>query len=89
MGTNTITTGCFSSAAVRTVQKGSATNSANGTQTVTITAVDTSRAFLSFSARHSSNRPVASQLRGRLASSTAVEFVRVTDETTPAAIVVE
>lgn len=75
--------GCFPSA---TVQSGTASNTANGTQTVTISSVDTSKAFLLFSTRHNSNRPVGSVLGGQIASSTTIEFVRVTNEGSPSAI---
>ncbi len=89
VGSNTFATAaCFSGAAVNTVQKGTATNTANGTQTVTITAVDTSKAFVTFTTRHNSDRPVGSTVRVRLASSTSLEIVRVTDESVPATIVV-
>lgn len=77
---------CFSRA---TTQNGTATSSANGTTTVTISNVDPAKAFLLFSTRHSSNRPVASSLRGRLASGTSLEFVRVTDESSPVAMTIE
>lgn len=42
-----------------------------------------------FNTRHDSNRPVGSMMRGRIASSTSVEFVRVTDEATPVAITIQ
>ena len=75
------TTACFDRA---TVQSGTATSSANGTITVAISAVTPARSFLMFSTRHSSNRPVGSMVRGRIATSTSLEFVRVTDEASPA-----
>ncbi|MGE3166825.1 MAG: IPT/TIG domain-containing protein, partial [Planctomycetota bacterium] len=62
------------------VQSGTATSTANGTVTVNIAAVDPSRAFLIFQTRHNSNRPVGSMLRGRIATATTIEFVRVTNE---------
>ena len=70
-------------AEVAGVQHGSAVSSGNGTVTVPITAVDPTKSFLMFSSRHSNNRPVGSMVRGRLASPTSLEFVRVTDETAP------
>jgi hypothetical protein len=70
-------------------QSGTATSSANGTTAVTITAVDPAKAFLLFSTRHSLDRPVAAQLRGRIASSTGLEFVRVTDEGSPVTVTIE
>jgi len=74
---------CFPSA---TVQSGTASNTANGTQTIGISSIDTTKAFLLFSTRHSSNRPVGAMLGGQIASATTIEFVRVTNEGVPAAI---
>ncbi|WDT77125.1 MAG: hypothetical protein MPW16_07865 [Candidatus Manganitrophus sp.] len=63
------------------VQSGIATVSINGTVTVNIpSAVVPARSFLIFNARHNSNRPVGSYVRGRIASATTLEFVRVTNE---------
>jgi hypothetical protein len=75
---------CFTR--VESFQKGTTSNAVNGTTTVTISSVNPARAFLIFNTRHSSNRPVGSMLRGRLASATTVEFARVTDEPTPSTI---
>src|SRR6266480_7651710 len=72
------TAACFH-AQFKDVQRGTATSTANGTTTVTITAVDPTKAFLLFSTRSSSNRPVGTVMRGRLASATTLEFIRVTD----------
>jgi hypothetical protein len=72
-----------------TVQSGTTTNAVNGTTTVTITAVDPARSFLLFSTRHNSNRPVGSQIGGRLASSTSVQFIRVTDQAPPNTITIQ
>lgn len=70
------------SATLSGVQSGTATSTGNGTTSVTITAVDPTKAFLVFQTRHSSNRPPGSMIRGRLnGAGTAVEFVRVSDET--------
>lgn len=80
VGTNSFTTAaCW--AAVNTLQKGTATSSANGTVTVAISSVDMTKAFLLFNVRSNSNRPVGSIVNGRIASSTTLEFSRVTDET--------
>jgi hypothetical protein len=79
-------TDCFYRA---TTQNGTASNATNGTTTVTITAVDPTKAFLMFTSRHNSNRPVGSALRGRIASATSIEFVRVTDEGSPTTIGIE
>jgi hypothetical protein len=72
-----------SAAILSSLQQGTTTSTANGTVTVTITAVDTTKSFLVFQARHNSNRPVGSQLQGRIASATTIEFIRVTDEGAP------
>jgi len=72
-----------------TVQSGSTTNAANGTTTVTISSVDPTKAFLLFNLRSNSNRPVASEVGGRIASATSLEFIRVTDEATPATITIQ
>lgn len=66
-----------------TVQSGTASISSNGgtnTLTVPIASVDPSKAFLIFQSRHNGNRPVNSMVRGRIASATSLEFVRVSDE---------
>lgn len=71
------------------VQSGTTTSTANGVKAVTITAVAPAKAFLLFSTRHDSNRPVGSEVSGRIANSTTLEFTRSTDETTPVTITVE
>ena len=73
--------GAVGAAEVANVYSGTASSWGNGTVTVAIPAVDTTKSFLMFHTRHASNRPVGSMLRGRIASSTSVEFVRVTNET--------
>jgi len=72
-----------------TVQSGSTTSVANGVQAVTITAVDPAKAFLLFSTRHNLNRPVGSEVSGRIANSTTLEFNRGTDEASPVTIAIE
>ena len=72
-----------------TLQKGSTTSTANGTRTVTITAVNTSRAFLIFTSRSNLNRPVVSQIGGRIASATTIEFIRNTNEASPVTVTIE
>ncbi len=70
------------SATLNQVQSGTAISSGNGTTSVSITAVDPGKSFLMFQTRSSSNRPPGSTVRGRInAAGTAVEFVRVTNET--------
>ena len=76
---------CFRRA---TVQSGTLTSTANGSVTATITAVDDTKAFLLFSTSSNLNRPPGSEVKGRLASATSVEFSRVTDETVPATITI-
>ena len=72
----------------RTLQHGTTAVNANGTTAVPISSVTTTSAVLLFTLRSDSNRPVGSTVRGRLASSTSVEFVRTTDEASPAPITV-
>ncbi|MDQ1651830.1 MAG: hypothetical protein QOI35_1030, partial [Cryptosporangiaceae bacterium] len=84
---NSLTSSCFS-ASVNTVQSGTATNTANGTQTVTITSVDTTKAFLQFTSSSNLNRPVGSSIGGRIATATTIQFIRSTDEVTPATITI-
>ena len=77
----------FSAAASWTaVQSGTASISSNGgtnTLTVPITSVDPSKSFLIFQSRHNGNRPVNSMIRGRVATATSLEFVRVSNEVAP------
>jgi beta-xylosidase-like protein len=79
--------GCFQ-ARVNQVLTGQTTSSANGTVTVVIAAVDPTKSFLMFGTRHNLNRPVGSEVRGRIASSTSLEFVRVTNEGAPVTITI-
>jgi hypothetical protein len=74
------------SALLSSIQTGTTFSTSAGTVTVPITSVDTTRSFLVFQMRSSSNRPVASYFRGRLESATSVEFVRATDEPMPARV---
>ena len=73
-------------AILQQVQSGTAVNSANGTQTITIASVDITKSFLVFQTRSSGDRPVNTTVGGRLASSTTIEFERSTNEGSPAAI---
>src|SRR5262245_37967158 len=68
------------------VQSGTAVNNANGIQTIAISSVDMTKSVLIFQARSNSNRPVASEVRGRLQTATSIQFERVTNEASPAAI---
>jgi hypothetical protein len=75
-------------AVVSSVQTGTAVSSADGTLTVPISAVDPTRSVLFFQIGNDSTRPPASMLLGRLASATTLEFVRPTNEATPAPITI-
>src|SRR3954464_6547910 len=70
----------------QSVQSGTAVNNANGIQTITISSVDTTKSVLFFQTRSSGNRPVNSEVRGRLQTATTVQFERITDEAPPATI---
>jgi len=70
-------------ALLSSVQTGTATSTGPGIVAVAIAAVDTTKSFLVFQTRSDSDRPVASYLRGRLASSTSIEFERASDEASP------
>ena len=68
------------------VQSGTTSIDSNGgtnTITVPITSVNTASSFLIFQTRHNGNRPVNSMIRGRIASATTLEFVRVSNEVAP------
>ncbi len=80
------TAACYYRASVQT---GTAVSTTDGVTTATIAAVDPTRAFLMFSTRHNSNRPVASEIGGRIASTTTLEFYRDTNEVTPVAMTIE
>lgn len=82
------TSACFRAQGAA-VQRGTATSSANGTVTVAIASVDTTKSFLLFNSRHNNNRPVGSLIRGRLASATTLEFVRVTNESPVSTMTIE
>lgn len=69
-------------APIKSVQSGTAVSSGNGTVTVTINPVDMTKSFVIFQTRHNSNRPPGSMIRGRIATASSLEFVRVTNETT-------
>ncbi len=72
-----------------TVQSGSTTSTANGTRTVTITSVDPTKAFLLWSSQSNLNRPVASEIGGRIANGTTIEFIRATDEASPVTVTIQ
>jgi hypothetical protein len=75
-----------SAAILQQVQSGTATNNAAGTQTITISAIDTTKSFLIFQVRSTGDRPVNSTVRGRIASSTTIQFDRSTNEGAPLAV---
>lgn len=75
-----------SAATLSSIQTGETAITTNGTTSVTINSVDTTKAFLVFSLRSNSDRPVGSTVRGTLASSTSIEFLRNTNESSPSTI---
>ncbi len=74
---------------IKSVQSGVAVSSVNGAVTVPISQVSMSKSFLIFNARHNSERPVGSEIRGRIATPTSLEFFRVTNESSPVPITVQ
>jgi hypothetical protein len=82
-------TNAYMGAEIKLVQSGSAINAVNGTVTVNILPVNMSRAFLMFTSRHNSSRPVGSEVRGRIAAPSQLEFIRSTDEVVPFPITIE
>ena len=68
------------------VQTGTAVSNANGTLTVTISAINPAQSILFFETSSDSDRPPASTVRGTIASATTLTFIRVTDEVAPAPI---
>ena len=71
-----------SQATIKSVQTGTFSSSGAGTNTIALGAgVNPTNAFLIFNSRHNSSAPGGSMIRGRLANSNNVEFVRVTSET--------
>lgn len=62
------------------VQTGTATSSGSGIVTVSIQQIDMSKSFLIFQTRSNLPRPVVSEIRGRIASASSLEFERVTNE---------
>ena len=73
-------------AVLQQVQSGTAVNTADGIQTITISSIDITKSFLVFQTRSSGDRPVNSILRGRIASATTIQFERETNEGAPLAI---
>ena len=75
-------------ATAQKVQSGTVVNAANGIQSVAISGVDPAKSFLIFETRSNSNRPVGSEVRGRIPIAcanpcTTIEFERVTDGVAP------
>ncbi len=68
---------------INAVQSGTATSSGTGTVSVPLTpAVNPAQSFLIFQSRHNLNRPPGSMIRGTInGAGTAVDFTRVTNET--------
>ncbi len=73
-------------ATVSSIQTGTVDSTANGTTTVTISAVDTTASFLIFQTRSNTNVPPGEYLRGKIATSTTLAFDRVTSETSTVTI---
>src|SRR3954462_15188734 len=73
-------------AVAQLVQSGTAVNTANAIQTITISSVDTTKSVLIFQTRSNGNRPVQSEVRGRLQTATTIQFERATNEGAPATI---
>lgn len=86
-GNSFTTTDCFQ-ARVNQVLTGQTTSSANGIVSVPISPVDPTKSFLIFETRHNLNRPVASEIRGRIADSTTLEFGRATNEGAPVTVTI-
>lgn len=72
-----------SAAILQQVQSGTVTSTGNGITSVTISSIDTTKSVLIFQTRTDSGMPGGSTVRGRLQSSTSIEFQRVTTETAP------
>jgi len=68
---------------VQGAQSGTLTSAGNGTNTVTINAINPSNSFLIFNTRHNSSLPGDSMVRGRITSSNSLQFVQVTTGTSP------
>ncbi|MEM7322366.1 MAG: DUF2341 domain-containing protein [Actinomycetota bacterium] len=91
-GSDTVTgnqfgTGCFD-AQIEAVQQGAVTNSAEGVQTVTITAVEPTRSVAFISVRSNSAAPADSMILAELASATQLNLTRRTDNPSPPSITV-
>jgi len=68
-------------AVVKAIYKGSAVSTSEGTVVVDLpVAVDPSKSVLFFHTRHNNDRPVGSMVRGVLADSTSLNFVRVSNQ---------
>jgi hypothetical protein len=74
---------------VRSLQSGTSVSASNGVVMVPIPAIDMTKTFLMFNARHDGERPVGSEIRGRIAAPTSLEFVRVTNEAIPVPITIQ
>ncbi|MDH3706984.1 MAG: signal peptidase I, partial [Acidimicrobiia bacterium] len=80
--------GCYE-AEVASVQTGTVINGGPGAQVTTISAVDSARSFLVFTVQSASNEPADALVQGRLASPTAIEFLRHTDAGGAPALTIE
>lgn len=82
------TSDCFD-ARLAGVQSGQAVSTNDGVTAVTITAVEPSTSFVTYSVRSNSTKPGDAVVLGNLANATTVEFVRQTNTATPPPIVIE
>lgn len=87
VNSNVFGTGCFD-AQVSQVQTGEVTNTTEGVQTVTVTAVDTTRSVLFVSVRSDDPEPADSMVLAELVSATELELTRRTDAPAPPSITV-
>lgn len=71
------------------LQSGTTISSVNGSLWIPVQPVDPARSILIFQTRHRSQRPVASMLRGRIASPRTLEFARSTNEPSPLPISIQ
>ena len=89
VGNNLFSASACYDARLGSVQSGQLVDTASGTQSVSIAAVDPQASFLVFSVRSASNEPSDSTVMGELAGATTIDFTRQTDAGAPPPIVIE
>ncbi len=89
VGNNLFSASACYDARLGSVQSGQLLNTTDGTQTVSIAAVDPQASFLVFSVRSASNEPSDSTVMGELTAGTTIEFTRQTDAGVPPPIMIE